>query len=201
MTRYGMAVDLKRCIGCYGCVISCKAEHATPPGITGGRVLKEEYGKYPTVKRLSLPILCMQCQEPECLRVCPTGATSQRTDGIVVIDVDVCIGCRYCMTACPYAARYFNGEMLTYFEKEITPYEEVGYRKHPLGVVQKCDFCLDRVERGLEPSCVASCMAKSRYFGDMEDPSSEVSCQIRDRAGLQLNPEFGTDPSVYYLPA
>lgn len=200
--RCGMVVDLKRCIGCYGCLVACKAEHATPPGILWARVLKEEYGKYPAVRRISLPILCMHCKDPECLRVCPTGATTQRDDGVVQIDAELCIGCRYCITACPYGARYFNGEELTYFgEGRITPYEEVGYRQHKVGTVQKCDLCKDRLEEGQEPACVANCMAKSRYFGDLEDPYSEVSRLIRDRGGMQLNPEFGTDPSVYYLPA
>jgi len=198
--RYGIVIDLKRCIGCYGCQIACKAENATPPGITWARVLKEEHGKYPAVRRLSLPILCMQCKDPECLKVCPSGATTQRPDGIVIIDAQTCIGCRYCMTACPYGSRYFNGEALTYFKDRLTPYEELGYRRHTVGTVEKCNFCVDRIEKGLEPACVANCMAKARYFGDLDDPYSEVSRLIRDRGGFQLNPEFGTDPSVYYLP-
>jgi len=195
-----MVIDLKRCVGCYGCQIICKAEHFTPPGIFWARVLKEEFGDYPA-RRISLPLLCMHCREPECLRVCPTGATQQRPDGIVVIDKNQCIGCRYCMVACPYNARYFYAGPRSYYPAGFTPYEELGYQNHVPGTVQKCDFCVERLERGLEPACVANCMCKARYFGDLEDPESQVSRLIRERRGFQLNPELGTDPSVYYLPA
>jgi len=199
--RYGMVIDLKKCIGCYACQISCKAEHATPPGVLYARVVKQETGEYPNVRRTSLPLLCMHCARPACLEVCPTGATSQRPDGIVEIDSNRCVGCRYCMMACPYTARYFHAKVRGYFPGQgLTPYEEWGYRNHPSGVVEKCNFCLHRVERGLEPSCVASCPAKARVFGDLEDPGSEVATLIRDRAGYQLHPELGTDPSVFYLP-
>ncbi|MBI4589280.1 MAG: 4Fe-4S dicluster domain-containing protein [Candidatus Rokubacteria bacterium] len=195
-----MVIDLKRCVGCYGCVIACKAEHVTRPGVMWARVLKAESGTYPAVRRLSLPLLCMQCRDPACLPVCPTGATVQREDGVVVIDRELCIGCRYCMQACPYGARYFNDGADTYFPGLPTPYEQSGDDRHPSGVVEKCDFCLARVERGLEPACVANCMTKARVFGDLDDPESDISRLIRRKAGFQLNPEFGTDPCVYYLP-
>lgn len=201
--RYGMVIDLKRCIGCYGCQIACKAEHATPPGIFYARVFKQEIGKYPNVRRLSLPLLCMHCADPPCLHVCPTGATAKREEdgGVVVIDKDKCVGCRYCMMACPYGARYFHAKEREYFPGQgLTPYEEWGYKDHPPGVVEKCDFCVERVEKGLMPACVANCPTKARYFGDLDDPYSEVSRLIRERGGSQLHPELGTDPSVYYLP-
>ncbi len=200
MTRYGMVIDLKRCIGCNGCTIACKAEHQTPPGITWARVVKEESGTYPAVRRLSLPLLCMQCREPACLQVCPTGATQQRPDGVVTIDAELCIGCRACMEACPYNARYFNDQLLFYFGEASTPYESAGADRHEVGTVSKCTFCLDRVDRGLQPACVANCMAKARVFGDFDDSDSEVARLRRERAAAQLNPEFGTDPCVYYLP-
>ncbi len=200
--RYGMVIDLKRCIGCYGCQVMCKAENATPPGVLWARVIKREYGKFPNVRRVNLPLLCMHCREPECLKACPAGATIQREDGIIYGDGDKCVGCRYCMMACPYAARYYHGKERYYFgDQGPTPVEEWGYRRHPVGVVSKCDFCRHRLEKGLEPACVANCMVKGRYFGDLDDPSSEVSRLIRERGGYQLHPELGTDPSVYYLPS
>lgn len=200
MPRYGMVIDLKRCVGCYGCVVACKAEHGTRPGIMWARVLKAELGTYPAVRRLSLPILCMQCRTPACLPVCPTGATQQRPDGIVTIDPDLCIGCRYCMQACPYEARFFSDGDGAYFTGFLTPYERATAGAHPTGIVEKCDFCAARVARGLEPACVANCMTKARVFGDLDDPESAVARLARSRGGFQLNPELGTDPCVYYLP-
>jgi Fe-S-cluster-containing dehydrogenase component len=200
MPRYGMVIDLKRCVGCYGCTVACKAEHGTRPGIMWARVLKAETGTYPAVRRLSLPVLCMQCRTPACLPVCPTGATRQRADGIVTIDKDLCIGCRYCMQACPYEARFFSENGSAYFPGFVTPYERASAERHPEGVVEKCTFCIERVERGLEPACVANCMTKARVFGDLDDPESAVSRLVRGKGGFQLNPELGTDPCVYYLP-
>jgi molybdopterin-containing oxidoreductase family iron-sulfur binding subunit len=155
----------------------------------------------------------MQCKNPECLKVCPTKATTQREDGVVTIDKNLCIGCRYCMVACPYGARYFAPKLESYFgdgkppsplEDEANPLEkyatEQWIEKYGEGTVTKCDFCIDRVEKGLQPACVEACPAKARYFGDLEDPESEISLLIKTERGFQLNPEFGTDPSVYYLP-
>jgi molybdopterin-containing oxidoreductase family iron-sulfur binding subunit len=202
-----MVIDLKRCIGCYGCQIACKAEHFTPPGITWAKVVKSEQGAFPAVRRLSLPMLCMHCTDPACESVCPTGATVKEEDGTVTVDKDVCIGCRYCMVACPYGARYFNDRELYYYGELKTPYEEMGVRppqgmkeEHCTGRVEKCDLCAGRRERELEPACVANCMCKARYFGDLDDPYSEVSRLIREKGGFQLSPELDTDPSVYYLP-
>ncbi|MDP6509635.1 MAG: 4Fe-4S dicluster domain-containing protein [Dehalococcoidia bacterium] len=199
--RYVMVIDLKRCIGCYGCQIACKSENATPPGVFWARVLKQEAGKFPNVRRSSLPLLCMHCQDPACQQVCPTGATTKSDNGIVEVDSDECVGCRYCMMACPYGARYFNAKERSYFGQGLNEYEKVGYPNHPTGVVGKCDFCRHRLEKKLEPACVANCMARARYFGDVDDPNSEVSHLIREKRGQQLHPELGTDPSVYYLPA
>ncbi|MEE8472866.1 MAG: 4Fe-4S dicluster domain-containing protein [Dehalococcoidia bacterium] len=200
--RYGMVIDLKRCIGCYGCQISCKMENATPPGILYARVSKEEIGEFPNVRRASIPMLCMHCASPPCQEVCPSGATSQRPDGIVEIDDKKCVGCRYCMMACPYGARYYHAKVRSYFPGQgLTPYEEWGYRNHPTGVVEKCDFCQDRLAAGQEPACAASCPSHARFFGDLEDPFSEVAMLVRDRGGYQLHSQLGTDPSVYYLPS
>ena len=198
--RYGMVIDLKKCIGCYGCAVACKAENATPPGVLWCRVVKHESGTYPQVRRLSLPLQCMHCADPECLKVCPTGATFKHPDGIVDIDHDKCVGCRYCMLACPYQARTFIDTIRSYFAEGLTPYETQGYARHQPGTVSKCDFCRHRLLEGLEPACVANCMARARIFGDLDDPKSELSRTIRDRGGTQLYPELGTDPSIFYLP-
>lgn len=201
--RLGMVIDLKRCIGCYGCQIACKAENGTRPGTTYARVLKREFGTYPNVKKQSLPLLCMHCRDAPCIEVCPTGASQKRNDGIVFIDPDICVGCRACMMACPYAARYFQDEERNYFGVGMAPtaYEVSRYHDHQSGIVEKCDFCRHRLDQGKEPACVANCMCKARIFGNLEDPESEVSCLIKEESGFQLNAELGTDPSVYYLPA
>ena len=199
--RYGMVIDLKKCIGCYACAVACKAENATPPDVLWCRVIKQESGTYPLVRRISVPLQCMHCGKPACLPVCPTGATYKRADGIVDIDRDKCVGCRACMMACPYQARFFQEGNETYFPGGVTPYEARGYGRHQAGTVSKCNFCLPRLEQGLEPACVANCIARARIFGDLDDPQSEVSRTIRERGGAQLYAELGTDPSIYYLPA
>jgi Fe-S-cluster-containing dehydrogenase component len=201
MARYGMVVDLKRCIGCDTCTMACKAAKATARGILLNRVLKYETGKYPGARLNYLPVFCMHCKEPECEKVCPTGATTKREDGIVVVENDKCIGCRYCMLACVYASRYFHSETKTYYPEHTTVFEQMGQKKQKLGTVEKCDFCLERVQAGQEPSCVVSCTGHARFFGDLDDPESEVSRLIKDRGGFVLNPEMGTEPSVYYLPS
>ena len=199
MARRGMVIDLKRCIGCHSCTISCKAENSTPPGVYWGRVLEKEEGKFPTVKRTFLPILCNHCKDPACLDACPTGATSQRPDGIVVVDYNACMGCRACIAACPYNVRTFTKEITGYYPTGLTPFEQRGYQKLQEGVVTKCTFCVERVDRGLEPACVQTCIAGARYFGDLDDPNSEVSKLIRERYSFNLLAEAGTNPSVYYI--
>jgi len=197
----GMVIDLKRCVGCYGCQLACKAEHGTPPGIFYGRVQREEVGKWPNVKVIFLPLLCNHCEKPACMEVCPTGATFKAADGIVEIDADRCVGCRACMMACPYNNRYFNDTLDHYFgDHGPTPYEQVRSARHAKGVVMKCDFCKDRVRSGKLPACVANCSTEARHFGDLDDNNSNVSRLIRERGGFTLLPEEGTFPSVYYLP-
>ena len=202
MARYGMVIDLSRCIGCHACGIACKAENGTPPGVWWGKVLTSEVGKYPSARIVYTPLLCMHCKNAPCVEVCPTGATYKRADGIVAVDYDKCMGCRYCEIACPYGARAFVEEIEPYYpEFGFTPYEEMMYQKHQKGVVEKCNFCMDRVAEGKEPACVATCVGYARHFGDLDDPNSEVSKLIAQRHGYQLLPELGTDPSVYYLRA
>jgi molybdopterin-containing oxidoreductase family iron-sulfur binding subunit len=207
--RYGMVIDLKRCIGCYGCEIFCKSENATPPGMTWSRVLFYESGTYPTVSRMPLPVLCMHCETPFCVDVCPTGASIKRPDGIVTVDGNLCTGCLNCLLACPYGARCLYPEEGENFPGQgLTPYEKAGYQRHVVGAVGKCDFCLSRIGKGLKPACVENCMTKARYFGDFDDPDSKVSQLISNRESFQVFPAIypgkeGTkldiESSVYYL--
>jgi len=216
--RYGMVIDLRRCIGCYACVIACKAENCTPPGIFFGRLLSREEGKYPSAKRIFLPLPCMHCGDPACEKVCPTGATVKREDGIVTIDETKCFGCRYCMMACPYGSRFFYNEEFSYFPNgAITPHQTIGGNARRdwnllKGTTVKCTFCSHRIDSGIRkglkpgvdreatPACVITCITKASSFGDLDDPTSEISRLIRTRSGFQFRPEAGTDPSVYYLP-
>ena len=199
--RYGMVIDLKRCVGCYGCQLSCKAEHGTPPGVFFARVVKREFGTFPNTRLIFLPLLCFHCGAAPCVDVCPTGASHYREGGVVDVDADLCVGCRACMQACPYGARSYNEAQRAYYPGQgLTPYEQARYAEANAGIVMKCDFCVDRVRAGLEPACVANCASRARTFGDLDDPTSEVSQLIRLRGGEQLQPEQGTNPSVYYLP-
>ena len=188
MVRWGMVIDLKRCTACHSCSIACKAEHHTPPGVFWAKVVRMESGKYPSVTRQALPLLCMNCKEPECEKVCPTGATKKRPDGIVIVDSKQCVGCRYCAVACPYGARYFVNEWKDYFTGDRKP--SSAYAEHQKkkwleesdrGVVSKCNFCVDRVEKGRKPACVDACPCEARTFGDLDDPESEVSQLIKKR--------------------
>jgi len=205
MPRYGMVIDLKRCYGCYACVMACKVKNHTPPGVFWARVLKSERGTYPSTIRQALPVLCMHCEEPSCMEVCPTGATQKLDNGIVIVDKDMCMGCKACIMACPYGARYSVEKWESYFPEglPLSPYEEFAKQawetKYGVGVATKCDFCRDRLADGQEPACVEVCSAKARTFGDLDDPDSEVSVLIRRHRGTVLNPELGNEPKVYYL--
>ncbi|NIN96381.1 MAG: 4Fe-4S dicluster domain-containing protein [Anaerolineae bacterium] len=202
MARYGMVIDLKKCVGCTACAMACKAENGTPPGVWWGKVVMGERGEGTSARRTALPSLCMHCSNAPCVQVCPTGASHKRADGIVAVDYDKCMGCRYCEVACPYDARTFVDGIEPYYpDFGFTPYEELMFKKHQAGVVEKCNFCLERVEQGQEPACVQTCIAYARHFGDLDDPNSEVSKLIAQKHGYQLLPELGTEPSVYYLPA
>lgn len=200
MARYGMVIDLDICIGCNACTMACKAEHATPPGIFFGKVLEKEVGKYPAARRVFLPVLCNHCSHPACMEVCPTGATRKREDGVVLVDYDICIGCRSCMEACPYGPRSFYKKADTYYADLKTPFEERKQR-YPEGVVMKCDFCVERIDRGLDPACVASCPTECRIFGDLDDPQSKVARIIAEKKARPLLPEKGLAPAVYYAGA
>ncbi len=198
--RFGMVIDLNRCIGCHACTMACKQHNGIPKGVFWSRVLIREVGEYPYARVHYQPMLCMHCKNPECVRVCPTGASYQRENGIVAIDPDKCFGCQYCIMACPYKARTKILDFEPYhLDKGFTPYERVALPRHQLGVASKCDFCAGHLEEGNEPACVQTCPGRARIFGDLDDPASEVSQLIARRRPRQLLSKMGTDPSVYYI--
>jgi len=215
MPDWGMVIDLRKCIGCYSCMISCKQEHFLPPEVFWNRVVIGEMGSYPAVSKLTYPVLCNHCSEAACVKACPTRATTRRDDGIVIVDDEKCVGCRYCLIACPYQQRtYHANDQKEYFPGQgLTEYEVIGRALYPLetGTVMKCNFCSERIDAGIEkglkpgtdreatPACVIACPTEARVFGNLDDPNSEVSRQIREESGFQLHPEYGTNPSVYYI--
>lgn len=209
--RWGMVIDLRKCVGCNACTIACVAENMLPPGVVYRPVMEEEIGTFPNVSRRFTPRPCMQCENPPCVPVCPVGATWKREDGIVVIDYEACIGCRYCIVACPYNARTFDfGEYFTENTPSHMGYEHATsfeYRKtwnrsngdSPVGNARKCHFCIHRVENGMLPACVSTCIGGATFFGDLNDSQALVS----ERAGkpnvVRLKEYVGTEPKVYYL--
>ena len=209
--RYGMVVDLNRCVGCQTCTIACKHHNDTPPGVQWRRVLDVEQGEYPNVERLFLVTGCQHCAEPPCVPVCPTGATRQRADGLVTMDYDTCIGCGYCAVACPYQARTIAHEREWYFGAPSRQEERV-FHEERVGVASKCTFCVDKIDEaagspgvvpGLDleatPACAASCIAQALHFGDFADPESNVSRLAAENAHFQMHAELGTDPQIRYL--
>lgn len=212
--RYVMMIDLKKCLGCKTCTIACNTENSVLTTKVWNPVLDTIKGTYPRLERAFLPRPCMHCSNPSCVKVCPTGATYKRdADGLVLVDYGKCIGCRYCMVACPYGVRVFNWERP---ERMLTENPKVPVR--PIGVVEKCTFCVHRIdearEKGLQvgttlserdnkkvvsPACVRECVGNARYFGDANDPDSEVAALLRKRGHVRLVPEAGTEPNVYYL--
>lgn len=199
MTRWAMAIDLKRCVGCQSCVIACKAENGTPPGVFWMRVLEREEGTYPLARRVFTPVRCNHCANAPCEQICPTGATHQRSDGIVMVDYAKCIGCGACMIACPYQVRYRWDGGNGYYGDGLTPYEEVAYAKFQEGTVQKCHFCYHRLDQGLAPACVQTCPTGALLYGDLEDEESPIHQALRSRQYRRPREELGTEPALYYL--
>lgn len=217
--RRGWVIDLEKCIGCRSCMVSCKQHNGQPPGTWWNRVFtpgsKEHMVAPEKGKEYFLPVTCQHCANPPCVKVCPVDATYKSEDGAVLIDFERCIGCRYCIAACPYGVRQFN------WEEPQKALDRVGYNENyaygypkefrkdgrlvymPVrfkGVTEKCHFCVHYQAEGLEPACVRGCPGKARYVGDLDDPESIVSRLIKDRDGFNLIPEKGTKPSCYYLP-
>jgi len=217
--HYGMVIDTRRCVGCRSCVLACKAENKTPPGVSYTVVFEQILDNRPNDKPVFMTKPCFHCEHPPCVDMCPVSATFKREqDGIVVVDYERCIGCRYCMTACPYSARWFDfGENYPAVE-EKTPWANVPSpeykqfrkrenQKSPVGNVRKCTFCLHLQDEkgqynkaeGRWPACAKTCTGKAIHFGDFNDPNSEVSILLRERQYIRLKEELGTSPNVYYL--
>lgn len=211
MTRYVMVADLRRCVGCQTCTAACKLANGTPPGVQWRRVLDMEVGEYPKVQRVFMPTGCQHCANPPCLDVCPSGATQQRSDGIVNIDYDFCIGCANCAVACPYGARYIVDEQNYAYGDAPTDDEVVNTNPEHFGVASKCNFCVDVIDEGIAdgltpgedpeatPRCVNSCISGAMTFGDIDDPESTVSKLLGDTKHYRLKTNEGTCPGFYYI--
>ena len=203
--RYGMAIDLKGCSGCHTCAIACKLANNMPDGVhrntvltVGGETKDTASGTYPNVEMSFMPFTCQHCENPKCVEVCPVGATYKREDGIVVQDTTKCIGCRACESACPYTGvRTYIAEEPTYFcGIAVGDYDA---QEHRVNTVEKCDFCLHRLERGEKPACMEYCPGAARHFGDLDDPNSDVCKALEGREYIKLMEEEGTGPNIFYL--
>jgi phenylacetyl-CoA:acceptor oxidoreductase subunit 1 len=214
--RWGMVINLAKCMRCHACVAACRIEHFLPMQVTWAKLIAYEVDEGGVVDVSTYPVRCNQCADAPCTHVCPTEASRQREDGIVVVDSDKCIGCRYCVIACPYQNR-------TFLSKDKDPgyfpgYAKTGFEKkgkklypHQVGTTEKCNFCVERIDDGMSrglhpgvdrdatPACVNTCQARALTFGDLDDPDSDVSALIRKYGGFQLRAEYGTDPSVFYV--
>lgn len=207
--RWAMVIDLGKCVGCGQCTLACQAYNDIAPDMAWNRV---EKSVGPGGREVFQPIPCMHCQDAPCVDVCPVKANHIRPDGIVVMDYDRCIGCRYCQMACPYGARVFNWDAFTGDNPAVPAWGQPEVPRRPRGVVEKCTFCYQRIDRGLAfglrpgvdqmatPACVVACPAKARLFGDLNDPASPVSRALASHPSFRLREDLGTEPRVYYLP-
>jgi tetrathionate reductase subunit B len=179
--RWAMLVDQRRCIGCHSCTIACKSENNVPLGYWRSWVKGIQKGTFPNVSNKFLRRLCNHCDVPPCVQVCPVQATVRRgQDGVIVMYYGKCIGCGMCISACPYDARFFNPIRHT---------------------ADKCDFCATRIDVGLQPACVESCLSGALVFGDMDDPDSEIAKRLSLLPTSVIKPELGTKPKVFYVEA
>jgi Fe-S-cluster-containing dehydrogenase component len=215
--QFAYALDLSRCIGCRRCVYACVKENnqSRDPQIHWIRVFQmdkaegvnfEKGDPYYNPKQVPedghfyVPVACQQCRNSPCRKVCPTGATWMEDDGIVVIDYDWCIGCRYCMAACPYGARHFNFAEPSIPKDQLNPVTHVlGNRPRPRGVVEKCTFCIQRTRKGRYPACVEICPVGARKFGNLLDPNSEIRYIIEHKRVMVLKEELNTMPKFFYF--
>ena len=215
--EFAYALDISRCIGCRRCVYACVEENnqSRDPQVQWIRVLQMEKDKgvdfseadpyyvppeVPQDGHFYVPVQCQQCRNAPCTKVCPTGATWTEPDGIVVVDYDWCIGCRYCMAACPYGARHFNwGAPALPKEQLNTKTHYLGNRPRPQGVVEKCTFCIQRTRAGRYPACVEICPAGARKFGNLLDPASEIRYIIEHKRVLVLKEDLNTLPKFFYF--
>jgi molybdopterin-containing oxidoreductase family iron-sulfur binding subunit len=210
-----MVIDPRRCIGCQACAVSCKAENVTPPGVSYRTVPETEVGVYPTVNRMFMPTNCMQCDNPPCMRAAPPGAITKRPDGIVAIDYPKFTsrqGVEAARKACPYRALYFDdgtfytrdtpGSTQPYETRQFNEYENEYSRaggQLPAETGRKCHFCLHRLNAGMLPACVTTCVGRAMYFGDKNDPQSLVSQLLATHKVMQVKASAGTQPRVYYI--
>jgi molybdopterin-containing oxidoreductase family iron-sulfur binding subunit len=211
-TRWAMVIDPQKCLkheGCKDCINACNMVHNVPQFPDAQREVKwiwkepfehafpgqESHYTADAFKEKPVMVLCNHCDNPPCVRVCPTKATWKREDGIVMMDWHRCIGCRYCVAACPYGSRSFNWSD----PRPRIPALDPNFPTRTKGVVEKCTFCDERLARGQRPACVESCPEKAMVFGNLEDPASEVRALLKDRYTLRRRPELGTQPEIYYI--
>jgi molybdopterin-containing oxidoreductase family iron-sulfur binding subunit len=214
--EFAYCLNLSKCIGCRRCVYACVAENnpSRAPQIQYIKVLEMPKGsldvekgdlyydhdQVPRPDKFYMPVQCHQCRNAPCVKVCPVEATWQESDGIVVIDYDWCIGCRYCEAACPYEARRFNFAEPEIPAASVNPDQAyLSNRVRPKGVMEKCTFCLHRTRRGQYPACLEACPTGSRKFGNLLDPQSEVRAVIENKRVFVLKEEVGTMPRFYYF--
>jgi Fe-S-cluster-containing dehydrogenase component len=223
MAHWGMVIDLDKCTGCEACVVACRTENNIPvtteQQTAMGRQIDwihiERYweGEYPNIKARFLPVLCQQCDAAPCESVCPVYATTHSSEGLSVMTYNRCVGTRFCANNCPYTVRYFNFWKPAWdapLDRAHNP--EVSVR--PAGVMEKCSFCVQRIDQvklnaagekrpvrdgEIKPACVQSCPTTAMYFGDLDDPESEVSRQASSGRAFHLLGELGTKPRVTYL--
>ncbi|GAB4542612.1 MAG: 4Fe-4S dicluster domain-containing protein [Anaerolineales bacterium] len=207
--QWAMVIDQNQCIGCNYCTMACQAHNDINPTMQWNVV--SEAGEV-NGKTVYLPRPCMQCEHAPCVEVCSVGASYYRDDGIVMMDYDKCIGCRYCQAACPFGARSFNWEAFTGDNPAVPEFGQPEVERRPRGVPEKCAFCYQRIDRGLAlglkvgidadatPACVVACPTGARIFGDMNDPESNVRHALASRPSYRLRENLGTSSRVYYLP-